>query len=100
MNRVLAAERAAVEAVAECEAQAAALLEATQQQVRRIHGRTDARLGQLHTRCTLALDRQVETLLHQGDDDGNDSADDAGGEVLQAAITRLAESLTGGSTHD
>lgn len=98
MNRVLAAERAAVEAVAECEAQAAALLEATQQQVRRIHGRTDARLGLLHTHCTLTLEGQVAALLQQeaGTGEGNGGAGDAGGEVLQAAIARLAESLTGG----
>lgn len=95
MNRVLEAERAAHAAVAECEARAAALIDAAQQQARRIHTRTDARLSQVHAHCALALGQQVEALLRQ-DPAGTASAalDDEMRVLLTAAIARLADSLT------
>jgi regulator of protease activity HflC (stomatin/prohibitin superfamily) len=101
MNRVLEAERAAHAAVAECEAQAAALLEAAQQQARRIHTRADNRLSQIHAHCALALGQQVEQLLQQ--DTGTTATPNLGDEMhelLAAAVTRLAESLTGGVGND
>ncbi len=98
MNRVLEAERTAHAAVRECEAQAGALLEAAQQQVRRIHARTDGRIGQLHTRCSLVLGHQVELLLQQEIISTNsDTLDSEMQEVLAAAVARLAEALTGDS---
>lgn len=101
MNRVLEAERAAHAAVAECEARAAALIDAAQQQARRIHTRTDARLGQVHSRCALALSQQVEALLQQDPAGAASTAlDDEMRELLTAAIARLAESLTNASTAD
>lgn len=95
MNRVLETERAAHEAVAECERQAAALLDAAQRQAHRIHTRTDARIGQVHARCGLALGRQVDALLAQEPPGGEINAlSDEMREILAAAVTRLAESLT------
>lgn len=101
MNRVLEAERAAHAAVTECEARAAALIDAAQQQARRIHSRTDTRLSQVHARCALALGQQVETLLQQGSGGAANAAlDDEMRELLTAAIDRLAESLTHTSGSD
>jgi hypothetical protein len=101
MNRVLEAERAAHAAVTECESHAAALLEAAQQQARRIHSRADNRLSQIHAHCALALGQQVEQLLQQ--DSNGAGAPSLGAEtheLLAAAVTRLAESLTGGEGSD
>ena len=101
MSRVLEAERDAHAAVAECEARAAALIDAAQQQARRIHARTDARVSQVHAHCALALGQQVETLLRQEPHDSAGAAPDAAmRELLTAAITCLAASLTDGTGAD
>jgi hypothetical protein len=94
MNRVLEAERTAHTAVAECEAHAATLLDAAQQQVRRIHIRTDARLGRLHAHCGLEVARQMELLLRQENTAAAATPSDAMREVLAAAVERLAQTLT------
>ncbi|MEW6648409.1 MAG: hypothetical protein AB1450_14500 [Pseudomonadota bacterium] len=95
MNRVLEAERAAHAAVAECAARATALVDAAQQQARRIHSRTDSRISQVHAHCALALGRQVEQLLQQeADNTAASELDAAMHDVLAAAVERLAQSLT------
>lgn len=101
MNRVLAAERAAHEAVAECAAQAAALLDAAQQQARRIHSRTNGRISQIHARCAVALGRQVEHLMQQDAEHAADAELNAAmHDVLAAAVERLVQSLTDDAVGD
>ncbi|WP_127477975.1 hypothetical protein [Sulfurivermis fontis] len=101
MNRVLEAERAALAAIAECTTRAANLIEAAQQQARRIHRRTDSRISQVHAHCALALGRQVELLLQQEAENASATVPDAViQEVLAAAVERLAQSLTDDAAGD
>jgi len=101
MNRVLEAEREAHAAITECAARAAALIDAAQQQARRVHARTDTRISQVHAHCALALGQQVETLLRQEPHSGAGATPDAAmRELLTAAVTCLAASLTDGTGAD
>lgn len=101
MNRVLEAERAAQAAIMECTARAASLIEAAQQQARRIHSRTDSRISQVHAHCALALGRQVELLLQQEAESTSATVPDAAmHEVLAAAVERLALVLTDDTAGD
>jgi vacuolar-type H+-ATPase subunit H len=101
MNRVLETERTAHASVADCETRAASLVEVAQQQARRIHSRTDTRISQVHAHCAGALGRQVETLLQEGAaSEEHSTLRDEMRELLQAAVERLAEALTDGSTSD
>jgi len=62
MNRVLEAEHAAEEAVAGCERQAQALLQAGYTRARRITARTDERISLLRMRSTDRVTRQIEVM--------------------------------------
>ncbi len=62
MNRVLAAEREAEQAVADCERQAQALLQAAYARAQRIAGRADQRISLLRMRCGDRVSRQIEAM--------------------------------------
>jgi regulator of protease activity HflC (stomatin/prohibitin superfamily) len=62
MNRVLEAEQAAEEAVAECERQAQALLQAGYTRARRITARADERISLLRMRSIDHVTRQIEVM--------------------------------------
>jgi cell division septum initiation protein DivIVA len=61
MNRLLQAERDARRVVAECEAEAASILQAAQLQASRIASRTDSRISLMQTRC---FQRVTEEIRH------------------------------------
>ena len=61
MNRLLQAERDARRVVAECEAEAAGILQAAQLQASRIASRTDSRISLMQTRC---FQRVTEEIRH------------------------------------
>jgi regulator of protease activity HflC (stomatin/prohibitin superfamily) len=62
MNRVLEAEHAAEEAVAECERHAQALLQAGYARAQRITARADERISLLRMRCIERVTRQIEVM--------------------------------------
>ena len=62
MNRVLEAEQAAEEAVAECERQAQALLQAGYTRAQRITAHTDERISLLRMRSIDRVTRQIEVM--------------------------------------
>lgn len=62
MNRVLQAERDAERVVAECEAEAANILQAAQLQASRIASRTDSRISLMQTRCLQQVAEEIKQL--------------------------------------
>ena len=94
MNRVLAAERDAGQAIADCEARARDIVQAARQRANRIASRTDERITLMHMRCT---QRTAATLKHLQQaqlstaDQAGHSLDDAG---VSACMEAVAESLT------
>jgi hypothetical protein len=97
MNRVLEAEQAAEQAVADCERQAQALLQAGYARAQRIGARTDARISLLRMRSSERVTRQiefterVELAAQQGESPGHPQA-----ERLAAVVEALAAELSGG----
>ena len=94
MNRVLAAERDAGQAVADCEAQARDVVQAARQDANRIASRTNERITLMQMRCA---QRSAETLkrLEQAQqspaDQANKPLDDTS---LSACMDNIAEALT------
>lgn len=99
MNRVLEAERAAEQAVADCDRQAQGLLQAAYARAQRIGARTDERISQLRMRCTERVIRQIEIrerfelAAQQGESPAHPQA-----ERLAAVVEDLAAELSGGET--
>jgi len=97
MNRVLEAEQAAEQAVAECERQAQALLQAGYARAQRIAGRADERISLLRMRCTERVTRQIEVreraelAAQQSASPGHPQAGS-----MAAVVADLAAELSGG----
>jgi hypothetical protein len=97
MNRVLEAERAAAQDVAECERQAQTLLQAGYARAQRIAGRTDERISLLRMRNSEHVSRQIEIrertelATRQNESDRHPPA-----ERLTAVAETLAAELSGG----
>ena len=64
MNLVLEAERAAEQAIADCEQEAQEILNAAHRSARRIAERTDERLARAHMRCGALLSREIQHSEH------------------------------------
>jgi cell division septum initiation protein DivIVA len=62
MNKVLQAERDAERIVAECEAEAAGILQAAQLQASRIASRTDTRISLMQMRCFQQVTEEIKQL--------------------------------------
>jgi cell division septum initiation protein DivIVA len=62
MNRLLQAERDARRVVAECEAEAASILQAAQLQASRVASRTDSRISLMQTRCFQRVTEEIKHL--------------------------------------
>lgn len=60
MNTVLAAERAAEQAIADCNSEAQLAIQAAQEQAQHIATRTDARLALCHMRCNARIAREIK----------------------------------------
>ncbi len=96
MNTALEAEQHALEAVKDCEREAAAIIDAAQQQARAITERTNRRIGQLHVHCARVTAARIDILLKE-DADAADQNIQWGREqrALAAAVERVAARMTG-----
>ena len=99
MNRVLEAERAAEEAVTECERQAQALLQAGYARAQRITACTDKRISLLRMRSIDRVTRQIEVMERAE----RAAQQDVSPEHPQAArlasiVEELVAELSGGDT--
>jgi hypothetical protein len=93
MQRALAAEAEAREAIAGCQTQAEALREQARSDANRILERADQRVEWVHNHCARVLERRL-AALEEGEpptDDATPWADDA---TLSAAAEALAAALT------
>jgi cell division septum initiation protein DivIVA len=98
MNRLLQAERDARRVVAECEAQAASILQAAQLQASRIASRTDSRISLMQTRCFQRVTEEIRHLERAATQARETQAesyriDETG---LAECIEEIAICLTGG----
>ena len=94
MNRVLAAERDAAQAVADCEARARDTVQAARQRANRIASRTDERITLMQMRCSqqiAATLRQLQQAQAPHGDQAGEPLDDA---TLGACMEQVAEALT------
>lgn len=100
MNRVLAAEHDAAQAVAECEARTRDLVQAAQQRANRIASRTDERITLMQMRCkqrVAATLKQLQQTPPSPDDHNMQSLDDTD---LRTCMARVAEMLTTATVAD
>jgi cell division septum initiation protein DivIVA len=98
INRLLQAERDAKRIVAECEAEAASILQAAQLQASRIASRTDTRISLMQTRCFQQVTEEIKQLERAERQAGERQAesyriDETG---LAECIEEIAICLTGG----
>jgi vacuolar-type H+-ATPase subunit H len=96
INRVLAAERRAREAIAGCEAEGKRLVEDARGRVKRIGQRTEARIAKLRDRCDVTMRERMAALDAAGEAENADlELDQAKLSRLETAVRLLAERLTG-----
>jgi vacuolar-type H+-ATPase subunit H len=99
INRVLEAEQRARDKVAQCDAQAAALVAAAREGALRVAERTDRRIVSLRTRCEQWLGEQVAVLRTQAEVVRRQPVgDDLRGTSLAESVARLAARLTDGES--
>lgn len=96
MNRALAAEEQAREAVARCHQEAATTIERAQARARAIEERVDRRISRVHARCLREAENRVGALLKQRPA-ATPAGEAARREHFAAAVTRLAARLTVGA---
>jgi len=95
MDRVLAAERAAQDAIAECERDYGQALESARQQGRAILERAEARIVALHARAAQALTRRAAEAAEQRRVSGTLTVEQLSDPARRAAaLVRLAARLT------
>ena len=92
INRVLAAERDAADAIAAAQRDAEALIEAARAERRRLLERARTRSARLHAAAQLRLARSLERLEHGAAAPGLDL--DTLRRLTQQAVGRLARRLT------
>ena len=96
INRVLAAERAAREAIAGCEAQGKRLVEDARGRAKRIGERTEVRIAKLRDRCDVTMRERMTALDAAGEAENADlELDQTKLSRLEAAVRLLAAKLTG-----
>lgn len=96
IQRVLQAEQRVRERIAQCEREAARLLEAARERARRLEERTDARISALRTRCEQLAGERAAALRAQAQRIALAPVEaEIDAERLAAAIERLAARLTG-----
>jgi vacuolar-type H+-ATPase subunit H len=95
MNRALDAERAAQAAIADCERQAAEILEHAREQRRNILERAQARIVALHTRVAGTLERQAAVITERSRQSAATAVEQLSDPVRCAkALEQLAARLT------
>jgi vacuolar-type H+-ATPase subunit H len=96
MEEVLAAERAAREAIEACRTSAESTLEAAREDARRITRRATSRITRLHARCEQIAAARIAELREELNRDPPHIVPDAADLAsLEAAAARLAARLTG-----
>jgi regulator of protease activity HflC (stomatin/prohibitin superfamily) len=99
MNRVLEAEQAAEQDVAECERKAQALLQAGYARAQRIIARADERISLLRMRSIDRVTRQIEVMEHAERAAQQGSSPEHPQAVrLDSIIEELVTELSGGAT--
>ncbi len=94
MNRALAAEREAAEAILQCERESEQRISDARTQARQVAERTDARISRLQERCSVATRQRADALLSEGDRIKTSHSLERRGELLEQAVRQLAEELT------
>lgn len=95
INRVLLRERAAREAIAECQRRAEAILAAARAQARAVERRGEARETLLHARSDRRVEDQVSALLRQAPAPA-DALTAEQRARLERAIQMLCDEMVGG----
>ena len=90
MNTVLEAERAAEQAIANCNSEAQLVIQAAQEQAQQIVERTDERLTLCHMRCNARVSREIKARqrTEQADLKGQ-----PGQELDAAALAAVVETV-------
>jgi len=94
MNRVLAAERAALAEVESCRAEADKALESARREARAILERAERVAGDIHARTGRLAEARARQLRERWDREHGPAGQ---GDLLEAALRRLAARMTGGS---
>ena len=94
INRVLAAEREAADAIESAQREADAMIEAARNERRRLIERARERAGRLHAATQSRLERSLERLEHEAGAPATDVATLQ--ELTRRAVDRLARRLTAG----
>ena len=95
MNRVLAAERDAAQAIADCEAVARDTVQAARQRANRITARTDERITLLKMRCAKQITATLRQLARAQQADSGKSGAPLNDDSINACLEALAAALTG-----
>lgn len=101
MNTALQAEQCALDAIKDCEREAAGIIGNAQQQVRAIAERTNRRIANVHAHCARVTGARIETMLKED----SRKADQAirleeNASTLARAVDRVAARLTSEEEHD
>ena len=97
INRVLAAERVALEAVEACRREAQAIVDHGRRASRRVVDRAEARTARVHVTTDRSLARRLaEIEAESARHSGQSLFDEADLARLRDAVPRLAAELTGG----
>lgn len=94
MNRALAAEREAAEAIRQCEAEAEQRVADARTQARQIAERTESRISRLQERCSLATRQRADALLDEQERLKTYHSPERRNELLEQAVRQIAEQLT------
>ncbi len=101
MNTALQAEQRALDAIKECEREAAGIIGDAQQQARAIAERTNRRIAKVHTHCARVTTAQIETMLKEDTREADQAIrQEAEAFTLELAVDRVAARLTGEEEHD
>ena len=94
MNRVLAAERDAGQAVADCEARARDIVQAARQRANRIASRTDERITLMQLRCAQSSAATIKQLQQTQQSTARQSGKPLDDASVAACLEDVAETLT------
>lgn len=101
MNRALASERQALDAIEVCEQEAQMDVESARQQARSLSERTDRRIRDLHLRCVRATQEIVDTMVSEDAREAEQTDwPESREKALAAAVDRLANRLTSRTSPD
>lgn len=101
MNTALQAEQRALEAIRDCEQEAAGIIAAAQQRARAIAERTNRRIAEVHAHCARVTGTRIETMLKEDVREANQAIRaEEETRILEAAVDRVAARLTGEEEHD